>query len=90
VADAYDAMTTDRPYRLSMSHDEAVTELRRNGGGQFDPRIVDAFIDSFRDTGTVAFPVRRALNKNSIWTRHKGPGTGKGIFPSPLVSFDSS
>jgi len=56
VADAYDAMTTDRPYRVSMSHEEAVTELRRNGGGQFDPRIVDAFIDSFHETSTVAFP----------------------------------
>ncbi len=56
VADAYDAMTTDRPYRVSMSHEEAVTELRRNGGGQFDPRIVDAFIDSLTETNTVAFP----------------------------------
>jgi len=56
VADAYDAMTTDRPYRWSMSHDEAVMELRRNGGSQFDPQVVDAFIDSFRETGTVEFP----------------------------------
>jgi HD-GYP domain-containing protein (c-di-GMP phosphodiesterase class II) len=40
-----------------MSHDEAVTELHRNGGGQFDPQVVDAFIDTFRESDTVAFPV---------------------------------
>jgi HD-GYP domain-containing protein (c-di-GMP phosphodiesterase class II) len=47
VADAYDAMTTNRPYRLSMSHHEAISELQKNGGAQFDPQVVDAFIRSF-------------------------------------------
>ena len=44
VVDAYDAMTNDRPYREAMSHEEAVAELLREAGGQFDPAIVEAFI----------------------------------------------
>lgn len=47
IADAYDAMTSDRPYRKAMSHDAAVTELRRCAGTQFDPVLVDLFIQSF-------------------------------------------
>ncbi|MCX5679486.1 MAG: GAF domain-containing protein [Candidatus Omnitrophica bacterium] len=43
VADAYDAMTSDRPYRKAMSHEEAVSELKRCSGTQFDPKVVDAF-----------------------------------------------
>jgi HD-GYP domain-containing protein (c-di-GMP phosphodiesterase class II) len=43
VADAYDAMTTDRPYRLGMVHGEAVQALRMCAGTQFDPEIVRAF-----------------------------------------------
>lgn len=44
VADSYDAMTTDRPYRKAMTIEQAVSELRRNAGTQFDPSVVDAFI----------------------------------------------
>ena len=44
VADSYDAMTSDRPYRKAMSGVEAVAELRRFSGKQFDPHIVDVFI----------------------------------------------
>jgi diguanylate cyclase (GGDEF)-like protein len=44
VCDAYDAMTTDRPYRKAMSEDHAVAELRRCASTQFDPEVVDAFI----------------------------------------------
>ena len=40
--DAYNAMTTDRPYRKAMSRDAAVAELLENSGSQFDPRIVVA------------------------------------------------
>ena len=43
VADAFDAMTSDRPYRSAVPHEEAVAELQRNAGRQFDPRCVAAF-----------------------------------------------
>jgi putative two-component system response regulator len=43
VADAYDAMTSDRPYRSAMSRDEALDEIKRCSGTQFDPLIVNAF-----------------------------------------------
>lgn len=49
VADAFDAMTTDRPYRPKMSFEEAVGEIRRNSGTQFDPAVCDAFL-RYRDT----------------------------------------
>jgi putative two-component system response regulator len=44
VADAFDAMTHDRPYKSAISVDEAVAEVQRCKGSQFDPRIVDAFM----------------------------------------------
>ncbi len=43
VADSYDAMTSDRPYRPALAHHVAMGELRRNAGLQFDPEIVAAF-----------------------------------------------
>jgi diguanylate cyclase (GGDEF)-like protein len=45
ACDAFDAMTTDRPYQPAISVPEALDELRRCAGGQFDPRVVDAFCD---------------------------------------------
>ena len=44
VADAYDAMTTDRPYRRGMSHEQAIRILTENAGTQFDPTIVQALL----------------------------------------------
>ena len=44
VADAFDAMTSDRPYRKGMSMEVALNELRRCKGSQFDPEIVDVLI----------------------------------------------
>ena len=43
VADAYHAMVHDRPYSAALSHDEALEELRRNAGTQFDPNVVEVF-----------------------------------------------
>jgi HD-GYP domain-containing protein (c-di-GMP phosphodiesterase class II) len=47
VVDAYESMTSGRPYRQAMSHDEAVRELRRCVGSQFDAKVVDAFTQLF-------------------------------------------
>ncbi|MBM3129895.1 MAG: HD-GYP domain-containing protein [Chloroflexi bacterium] len=44
VADAFDAMTSDRPYRRAMSAERAAWELRAGRGKQWDPAIVDAFL----------------------------------------------
>lgn len=44
VADSYDAMTSDRPYRQGLSRRKAVDELKRKAGTQFDPRLVQAFL----------------------------------------------
>jgi riboflavin transporter FmnP len=44
VADAFEAMTADRPYRKALSIDQAMAELRKFAGVQFDPEIVDAFM----------------------------------------------
>lgn len=46
VADAFDAMTSSRPYRRTLSAAEAAGELRRCVGSQFDPEIADAFLDA--------------------------------------------
>ena len=46
VADTYDAMVADRPYRKALGHEEAARELRREGSKQFDPRVVEAFLDA--------------------------------------------
>jgi diguanylate cyclase (GGDEF)-like protein/putative nucleotidyltransferase with HDIG domain len=47
VADAYDAMTSDRVYRGRLSHDRAIAELERCAGTQFDPDVVAAFKQEF-------------------------------------------
>lgn len=44
VADAFDAMTSDRPFRAAMTEAEAIQELKKHAGSQFDPEIVDVFI----------------------------------------------
>jgi HD-GYP domain-containing protein (c-di-GMP phosphodiesterase class II) len=45
VCDAYDAMTTDRPYRQAMASQDALAELRKRAGSQFDPEVAETFIE---------------------------------------------
>lgn len=48
LADAWDAMTTDRPYRAAMTVEQAVAEVRACRGTQFSPAVVDALFAAFR------------------------------------------
>jgi HD-GYP domain-containing protein (c-di-GMP phosphodiesterase class II) len=60
ACDAYGAMTEDRPYRAAMSEADALAELRRGAGTQFDPAVVDA-LSSVVLGGTEARPREPAL-----------------------------
>ena len=57
ICDAFDAMTTDRPYRQPVAEEEAILELRRCAGTQFDPMVVEAFCKVIarerRDSGEI-------------------------------------
>lgn len=44
IADTYDAMTSDRPYRKALSHEFAIEEMKKKSGIQFNKEVVDAFI----------------------------------------------
>ncbi|HSG04790.1 MAG TPA: HD domain-containing phosphohydrolase, partial [Nitrospiria bacterium] len=44
VADAFDTMTTNRPYRKALPYQSAVEEILRCSGSQFDPKVVEAFL----------------------------------------------
>jgi diguanylate cyclase (GGDEF)-like protein len=52
VCDAYEAMTADRPYRPALSREAACAELRATAGSQFDPEIVEIFIQETDSRGT--------------------------------------
>jgi putative nucleotidyltransferase with HDIG domain len=80
VVDAYDAMTSDRPYRLARSHEEALEEIRHQVGTQFDPVVVAPFFAA----------VRKGLIGPSMSVREHEPlfrmPGGNGPTPSPEES----
>ena len=45
VADVFDALTNERPYKKAWSRSDAIEEIQRQSGHQFDPRVVDAFLE---------------------------------------------
>lgn len=50
IADAYDAMISERPYRKALTHDQAIEEIKINTGSQFDPVIAKIFIELFNES----------------------------------------
>jgi putative nucleotidyltransferase with HDIG domain len=67
VADAFDAMTSDRPYRRAMSYEQAVAELEAGKGTQFDPKIVDAFLAAMEEERQ-----RARIGKPELLARQQG------------------
>ena len=53
LADAYDAMTTDRPYREALSPEEAIEEILQFRGTQFSPELADAFAKMVREMPSI-------------------------------------
>ena len=50
IADAYSAMITDRPYRKALTKDQAIKELKKNAGTQFDPDLVSNFMECLKES----------------------------------------
>jgi diguanylate cyclase (GGDEF)-like protein len=78
IADAYDAMIQDRPYKRKISHEAAVIELRAHAGTQFDPELVEIFCDIYgavapeADPAAVGF-IAAAQSHRAAATRRRAP-----------------
>ena len=55
IADAYDAMTNDRPYRKALSHEEALNEIKNNAGKQFDPQLAKLFVEQLLSKNNISW-----------------------------------
>ena len=53
VADVYDALTSDRPYRAGWHPDRTLSYLEENAGVQFDPNVVAAFVEVLKTKGEI-------------------------------------
>ena len=49
ISDSYDSMTSDRPYRKPLTNGDAKSELLKNAGKQFDPKLVSLFLDVLKE-----------------------------------------
>ena len=66
VADAFDAMTSRRVYRDSLSIDAVINEIEKNKGTQFDPEVADAFLEILRDEPEKIKEIREKYNEEAV------------------------
>ncbi|UCF33926.1 MAG: diguanylate cyclase [Phycisphaerales bacterium] len=66
VADAYDAMTSDRPHRGAMPHEEAIRRIQQASGTQFDPTVVEVFLRCVnrQRKGRLGFPILSTMRQS--------------------------
>ena len=89
VADAFDAMTTDRPYKVGRSPEGALAELAAERGRHFDPACVDAFLAAHARQGApvaAMLPPGRQAGTGSRRAVHAGPPPDGGVGPAPRGS----
>jgi putative two-component system response regulator len=79
VVDAFDAMTTGRAYRKSLTSEAAIEELRANAGSQFDDAVVEAFVAAYPDRAALPivtpFAARRSLARRASGSMRMLEGT---------------
>jgi putative nucleotidyltransferase with HDIG domain len=66
VADVFDALTSDRPYREGMSVEIAIERIRESSGIQFDPKVVDAFLKLLKEESMERQPFHTGLISENI------------------------
>jgi hypothetical protein len=66
VVDAFDAMVSNRPYRRALSTAEALAELDRGAGSQFDPELAEGFVSAWREGTLKSAPAAVASNGGLI------------------------
>jgi HD-GYP domain-containing protein (c-di-GMP phosphodiesterase class II) len=91
VADAFDSMTTTRSYRGARSIEEAIVELRRCAGTQFDPAFVEALISAVEEHGwspevTQVFdsPVEEPFDQQAETFDHDDPAQAESFAQGPV------
>lgn len=86
VIDAYDALTSDRPYRAAHSEEEALERMERDRGSHFDPRVFDAFLQALPEIRRIDRDLRRVDDPSLRFpgTRMR-PGARRGPARSPAV-----
>jgi diguanylate cyclase (GGDEF)-like protein len=85
IADAYDAMTQGRPYKRSMSHDQAISELRRHAGTQFDPELVALFCSLYGSRAPQVDPRLVAQVPAAVASAVAEAGPGLAPAPDPVA-----